>query len=273
MRTIINYIDCRLVILFKFRYFGVFALVFVCHGAALAFAWLNVQPPKSLATSVKSEQQPTLTGLLVAPKALQSPPLPAEPKAEVRPKPVKTSRDERFRNERSRNERSRNDSQRHNHSKSKTAHTQVARSRPVIAKPLPSGPESARAVAQVPTTQVPTAAAAKTATAKPKAEHQPAQATLQLPSTAATSAQNQAPLYPKISRKRKEQGTVLLLLLVSKLGQVESIQIKRSSGFSRLDQAALQAVKQWRFTAASQNGQAIDYWYEMPINFSLNQTQ
>lgn len=263
MRTIINYIDCRLVILFKFRYFGVFALVFVCHGAALAFAWLNVQPPKSLATSVKSEQQPTLTGLLVAPKALQSPPLPAEPKAEVRPKPVKTSR----------NERSRNDSQRHNHSKSKTAHTQVARSRPVIAKPLPSGPESARAVTQVPTKQVPAAAAAQTTTAKPKAEHQPAQATLQLPSTAATSAQNLAPLYPKISRKRKEQGTVLLLLLVSKLGHVESIQIKRSSGFSRLDQAALQAVKQWRFTAASQNGQAIDYWYEMPINFSLNQTQ
>lgn len=94
---------------------------------------------------------------------------------------------------------------------------------------------------------------------------------LQLPSTVANGIHNQAPIYPKLSRKRKEQGTVLLLLLVTSQGQVAEIKLKRTSGFNRLDQAALQAVKKWQFTPAKQDGQAIDYWYEMPINFSLNQ--
>ncbi len=235
----------------KFRYLGVFALVLVCHGAALAFAWLNVQPPKSLTTSVKAEQPPALTGLLVAPAAVQTPPAkPVQPQPRLTPKQMNKSR---------------NSSSQSKHSHRHKTPTQAAR--PVAAKPLPSGPESARAISQL------ASASATPATSKPATKQHNEQTALQLPSTAATSAQNQAPLYPKISRKRKEQGTVLLLLLVSKLGKVESIQIKRSSGFSRLDQAALQAVKQWRFTAASQNGQAIDYWYEMPINFSLNQTQ
>lgn len=93
----------------------------------------------------------------------------------------------------------------------------------------------------------------------------------QLPSADAAGLNNKAPVYPLLSRKRKEQGTVWLLLLVSKDGLVTQLKLKKSSGFDRLDQAALQAVKAWKFQPARQQGQPIDYWYELPLKFSLQQ--
>ena len=135
--------------------------------------------------------------------------------------------------------------------------------------PLPKGPASERAVQTAKPETAPAKPATKSLDLPVKAK--PAQTTLQLPSSAASGIHNQAPVYPKLSRKRKEQGTVQLLLLVKRDGQVADIKIQHSSGFDRLDQAAVQAVKKWQFTPAKQDGKAIDYWYEMPINFSLNQ--
>lgn len=93
----------------------------------------------------------------------------------------------------------------------------------------------------------------------------------QLPSADAAGLNNKAPVYPMLSRKRKEQGTVWLFLLVSKDGLVTELKLKKTSGFDRLDQAALQAVKKWKFQPALKQGQPIDYWYELPLKFSLQQ--
>ena len=93
----------------------------------------------------------------------------------------------------------------------------------------------------------------------------------QLPSADAAGLNNKAPVYPMLSRKRKEQGTVWMLLLVSKDGLVTELKLKKTSGFDRLDQAALQAVKKWKFQPALKQGQPIDYWYELPLKFSLQQ--
>lgn len=93
----------------------------------------------------------------------------------------------------------------------------------------------------------------------------------QLPSADAAGLNNRAPVYPMLSRKRKEQGTVWMLLLVSKDGLVTELKLKKTSGFDRLDQAALQAVKKWKFQPALKQGQPIDYWYELPLKFSLQQ--
>lgn len=98
-----------------------------------------------------------------------------------------------------------------------------------------------------------------------------AEPTTQLPSADAAGLNNKAPVYPMLSRKRKEQGTVWLLLLVSKEGVVTELKLKKTSGFDRLDQAALQAVKKWKFQPARKQGQPIDYWYELPLKFSLQQ--
>lgn len=134
-----------------------------------------------------------------------------------------------------------------------------------VSKPLPKAPPSERAV-QAPTpVEAPVKTPAKKASPPP-----PKPAPVQPPSADAQGLQNKAPVYPQMSRKKKEQGTVWLLLEVKADGSVGDISIKQSSGFSRLDQAARQAVKKWQFEPARKNGTAIDFWYEMPVNFALN---
>jgi protein TonB len=118
--------------------------------------------------------------------------------------------------------------------------------------------------------QPPTAAVKKAKTAPAKAA--PSAPAIQPPSAEAQGLNNKAPLYPQLSRKKKEQGTVLLLILVKADGTVSEIKLKTSSGFTRLDQAARQAVKRWQFQPALKEGQPIDFWYELPLKFSLNQS-
>src|SRR5690606_21392703 len=66
---------------------------------------------------------------------------------------------------------------------------------------------------------------------------------------------NPRPAYPALSRRLREQGTVLLEILILPDGTVGEVKIKESSGFKRLDDTAVKAVKQWRYTPArSDNG-------------------
>ena len=56
------------------------------------------------------------------------------------------------------------------------------------------------------------------------------------------------PDYPMISRKRKDQGTVVLLIQIER-GLVSGVEIERSSGHTALDESAANAVREWRFDA------------------------
>jgi periplasmic protein TonB len=89
------------------------------------------------------------------------------------------------------------------------------------------------------------------------------------PSADAQQVNNPAPAYPAISKKLKEEGTVLLTILVTKEGRVAEAQIKTSSGHKRLDDAAVRAIKRWKFNPATQAGEPVDYWYEIDFEFSL----
>lgn len=86
--------------------------------------------------------------------------------------------------------------------------------------------------------------------------------------TDATPLNNPAPIYPRLSEDRCEQGTVLLDVLVKADGTVGGVKITTSSGFKLLDQAAQKAVARWRFKPTTQDGIAIDDWYEIPVEFS-----
>ena len=81
---------------------------------------------------------------------------------------------------------------------------------------------------------------------------------------------NPAPAYPSISRRLREEGVVVLLLLVLPDGSVGEIKIKESSGFERLDKTAIKAVKRWKYIPATRGGTPIEYWYLQPLEFSLN---
>lgn len=103
-----------------------------------------------------------------------------------------------------------------------------------------------------------------------KAEPSPVEPELILPRSDASGLNNPSPPYPNMSRRLAEQGKVLLEVLILANGTVGDIKIKQSSGYKRLDDAALQAVKHWQFLPAKRGNQPIDYWYVQPISFSLN---
>jgi periplasmic protein TonB len=81
---------------------------------------------------------------------------------------------------------------------------------------------------------------------------------------------NPKPLYPKISKRLGEEGIVLLKVRVLADGTAGSVSLLKSSDFDRLDQSALEAVKQWKFVAAKQGDKNIESWVSVPIAFKLD---
>lgn len=80
------------------------------------------------------------------------------------------------------------------------------------------------------------------------------------------------PAYPIAARRRGEQGTVTIRVLVGADGAVVRAEIARSSGFRELDDAALRTVRRrWRFVAARRDGRAVPSWVLVPIRFSLTE--
>ena len=80
---------------------------------------------------------------------------------------------------------------------------------------------------------------------------------------------NPAPVYPAMSRRMHERGEVRLRVLVSKDGMPVEVQVERSCGYSRLDQAALAAVRKWKFQPAQRGGVSVDAWVIVPIEFDM----
>lgn len=88
--------------------------------------------------------------------------------------------------------------------------------------------------------------------------------------SSAPSVRNPSPVYPEISRRNGEQGKVILRVLVRNDGTAGPVLINQSSGYERLDHSAIEAVKQWTFNIATQDGNPIEKWYRIPISFSLD---
>jgi protein TonB len=85
----------------------------------------------------------------------------------------------------------------------------------------------------------------------------------------AATAAGTPPTYPIESRRRREQGTVRLRLVIGTDGRVKEISVASSSGFDRLDKAALDAVRRWRFQPQMQAGVAVEAVGTLPIPFRL----
>lgn len=77
------------------------------------------------------------------------------------------------------------------------------------------------------------------------------------------------PIYPEESILYGESGVVLLQLQINAQGKVSSTQLGRSSGFKRLDRAAMNSVKHWTFTPALRNQIAVDSQKQVAIRFEL----
>lgn len=77
------------------------------------------------------------------------------------------------------------------------------------------------------------------------------------------------PRYPVECRRRKEQGVVELLLILGTDGRVETISVGKSSGFARLDDAALGAVRRWRWAPTMRDGAPVKVRGVVEIPFVL----
>ncbi|HWQ94306.1 MAG TPA: energy transducer TonB [Gammaproteobacteria bacterium] len=80
---------------------------------------------------------------------------------------------------------------------------------------------------------------------------------------------NPAPPYPPLSRRLSEEGQVLLRVLVDEQGQARTVEVDATSGFPRLDNAAVQAVQRWRFLPAKRGEEPVSEWVVVPIMFNL----
>jgi protein TonB len=77
------------------------------------------------------------------------------------------------------------------------------------------------------------------------------------------------PDYPALSRRRGEAGTVYVKFVVGLTGKLENIELKKSSGFSRLDDAALAAVHASACRPYLENGQPVRAEHTQPYDFNL----
>ena len=86
----------------------------------------------------------------------------------------------------------------------------------------------------------------------------------------ATYLNNPPPAYPLVARRRGIEGTVVIRAQVLEDGNCHHASLRKSSGHDMLDQAALAAVKAWRFIPARRGAQTISAWIEVPITFRLD---
>lgn len=80
---------------------------------------------------------------------------------------------------------------------------------------------------------------------------------------------NPLPHYPRLSKRAGEEGTVVLKVRVSAAGEAKQVELHTSSGYKRLDKAALEAVKNWQFSPAQQGSVNIESTVLVPVKFVL----
>lgn len=137
----------------------------------------------------------------------------------------------------------------------------------LVATPnLPPAPNAPTGVVE-PQPAPPPIAAPVAVAAPPPAP--PAPPRVELPSSDADYLQNPRPVYPPVSKRLGEQGRVVVRVLIGVDGNAHQAELRQSSGFDRLDQAALDTVRKWRYVPGKRGGVPEAMWFNVPIIFVL----
>ncbi len=141
---------------------------------------------------------------------------------------------------------------------------------PAAPQPQPvADPTPAPAPVVAPAAPAAPAVAAPVAAAPVAPPAPPAPARVELPSSDADYLNNPKPPYPPLSRRLGEQGKVVVRVLIAVDGSAQKAEIRSSSGYERLDQAALATVLRWRYLPGKRGGVPEAMWFNVPINFVL----
>lgn len=131
---------------------------------------------------------------------------------------------------------------------------------PLAAQPSPQPPAPSMAIQAQPSAPSP-AATMSAAPAAPARE---------LPTSDADYLQNPRPVYPAMSKRLNEQGRVIVRVLIGEDGRPQNPQVKVSSGFDRLDRAAIEHVMRCRFVPGKVGGVPQAMWHDAPVNYVLD---
>lgn len=137
---------------------------------------------------------------------------------------------------------------------------------PVARLDAPTAPQAPLGSTQPQPALPPAAAPVAAAPTQPAA---PAPAKVELPSSDADYLQNPKASYPRLSKKLGEQGTVVVRVHIGADGTPLKAELKKSSGFERLDQSALEYVMKCRYVAGKINGVPQAMWKDAPVAFVL----
>lgn len=122
-------------------------------------------------------------------------------------------------------------------------------------------------------TEAPEETAAVTPTETEEPEERPAASavysTVPQGGTEPVVASRAMPSYPAAARARGTEGTVILRVIVRKDGSVDDVNVLRDQP-NGLGDAAAEAVRNWRFRPATYQGQPIDVYYTVTVNFRLS---
>jgi protein TonB len=143
---------------------------------------------------------------------------------------------------------------------------------PEEAAPRPPKPEVPRARARpkpAPVPAPPVSEPAPVAAPEPPAAAVVPRESLVAPDFRAAYLNNPPPPYPRSARRSGEQGTVTLRVHVATDGVPTRVELERSSGSPTLDEAALEAVKTWRFVPARRGTDPVAAWVIVPVIFRL----
>ncbi len=101
------------------------------------------------------------------------------------------------------------------------------------------------------------------------ADHQPAHTAFRERPLPDPAAPHRLSLYPRIALLNRQEGTVVVRLLVLSNGEVGDVNLVKSSGYPQLDAAALIGAGDWRYLPAIRNGRPVSSEVEVAIRFKL----
>lgn len=223
-------------------------LALLLHGALL------LAMPHGVAKNMSPPSVPLMVSLLDPAPAQAAPPPPAPPqvippKPRVKPRPVRPKPVPR---------------------KTEPARVPVPVPEPVASAPEPEYTEPAESSApQVAAAEISSVSGSSQAAADNVAATSPVFTAARFD---AGYLHNPKPPYPRMSKSLREEGTVTLRAYVLPNGSAEKVEIKRSSGSSRLDEAARAAVAKWRFEPARQGSEPVSSWVLIPFTWSLEES-
>jgi len=93
--------------------------------------------------------------------------------------------------------------------------------------------------------------------------------TLATVTTAPRATYQPAPTYPELARRARIEGTVLIRAVVNPAGEVVDVRLVNGPGMG-CSEAALDAVRSWRYEPATLNGRHVAVQLEIRVTFRLN---